>query len=88
MKISGACGRLLCCLVYENEQYRSMKERLPKIGQRVSTAMGEVTVVGNNPLKETVLVELESKATVELPLSEIDITKVKDKSGQQSKKVN
>jgi len=73
MKISGACGRLLCCLVYENEQYRSMKGKMPREGQRVSTPMGVASVVGSNPLKETVLVELESKATVELPLSDIAI---------------
>lgn len=71
MKISGVCGRLLCCLVYEGEQYRAMKERLPKEGQRVSTPTGVARVVGGNPLKETVLVELESKATVELPLTEV-----------------
>ncbi|HEY87812.1 MAG TPA: stage 0 sporulation family protein [Dehalococcoidia bacterium] len=73
MKISGTCGRLLCCLVYENEQYRNMKEKMPKEGQQVSTPMGVVSVVGSNPLKETVLVELESKATVELPLSEVTV---------------
>ena len=73
MKISGACGRLLCCLVYENEQYRNMKEKMPKEGQQVSTPMGVASVVGSNPLKETVLVELESKATVELSLSEVTI---------------
>ena len=71
MKISGVCGRLMCCLGYESEQYRAMKEKLPKVGQRVSTSMGEAKVVGSNPLKETVLVELESEATVELPLSEV-----------------
>jgi len=71
MKISGACGRLMCCLAYEGEQYRVMKEKMPKVGQRVSTHMGEATVVGSNPLKETVLVELESEATVELPLVDV-----------------
>jgi len=71
MKISGACGRLMCCLGYESEQYHIMKEKLPKVGQRVSTPVGEATVAGGNPLKETVLVELESGATVELPLSEV-----------------
>ncbi len=71
MKISGVCGRLLCCLTYENEQYQAMKKKLPKKGQRVSTASGIATVVGSNPLKETVLVKLEGEATVELPLSEI-----------------
>ncbi len=73
MKISGVCGRLLCCLVYENKQYRTMKEKMPKAGQRVSTPMGVASVVGSNPLKETVSVELESQAIVELPLSEITI---------------
>jgi len=73
MKISGVCGRLMCCLTYEREQYRIMKEKLPREGQRVSTPIGAATVVGSNPLKETILVELESKATVELPLSEVTI---------------
>jgi len=73
MKISGVCGRLLCCLGYESEQYRSMKEKMPKVGQRVGTSMGIASVVGGNPLKETVMVELESEMTVEVPLSEISI---------------
>jgi cell fate regulator YaaT (PSP1 superfamily) len=73
MKISGVCGRLLCCLAYESEQYHAMKEKMPKQGQRVSTPMGVAKVVGGNPLKETVLVELESQAIVELPLSKITI---------------
>lgn len=73
MKISGLCGRLLCCLGYESEQYQTMKGRLPREGQRVSTPMGVASVVGSNPLKETVSVELESGATVELPLSDITV---------------
>lgn len=71
MKISGACGRLMCCLGYESEQYHIMKDKLPKVGQRVSTPMGEAIVAGRNPLKETVLVELESGAAVELPLGKV-----------------
>ncbi len=71
LKISGVCGRLLCCLAYETEQYHAMKEKMPKAGQMVSTPMGVAKVVGTNPLKATVLVELESQATVELPLSDI-----------------
>jgi cell fate regulator YaaT (PSP1 superfamily) len=71
MKISGTCGRLMCCLSYESEQYRAMKEKLPKVGARVTTQMGEATVTGRNPLKGTVLVEMESGVTVELPLAEV-----------------
>lgn len=73
VKISGVCGRLLCCLAYENEQYHLMKGKLPREGQRVNTPLGVAIVVGGNPLKETVLVELESQARVELPLSKIKI---------------
>jgi len=71
MKISGICGRLLCCLSHECEQYRAMKQKLPPIGRRVATPMGIATVVGGNPLKETVLVQLESQATVEFPVEEV-----------------
>ena len=44
---------------------------MPKEGQRVSTRMGEAKVISINPLKETVFVELESQAAVELPVSDI-----------------
>ncbi|MFC1934829.1 stage 0 sporulation family protein [Chloroflexota bacterium] len=71
MKISGICGRLMCCLGYESELYRTAKGKLPKVGQQVSTPSGMAVVAGGNPLKETVLVELESGATVEFPLSEV-----------------
>jgi cell fate regulator YaaT (PSP1 superfamily) len=71
MKISGACGRLLCCLNYENEFYHEMRGKLPREGQRISTRMGEAKVIAVNPLKEMVIAELESQATVELPVSEI-----------------
>lgn len=71
MKISGICGRLLCCLGYECEQYRTMKAKMPRVGQRVSVAAGAASVVGSNPLAETVVVEMENGAKVELPLSEV-----------------
>jgi len=70
--ISGVCGRLLCCLAYENEQYRIMKQKLPTLGKHVTTNVGEAKVIGCNPLKETVIVQLESEATLELPLSQIE----------------
>lgn len=71
MKISGVCGRLLCCLGYECEQYRQIKERMPKEGQRVMTEAGPATVVGSNALEEKVLVEYETGARLEVPVSKI-----------------
>lgn len=78
-KISGNCGRLLCCLGYEAAFYRKMKEKLPPIGQRVNTPMGEANVIGVNQLKETVTVQLESQATVELPVAEVNLKKSQGK---------
>jgi cell fate regulator YaaT (PSP1 superfamily) len=73
MKISGVCGRLLCCLAYEHDFYHDMKGKMPRDGQTVSTSMGVARVVGSNPLKETVIVELESQVTVELPVGEVKV---------------
>ncbi|MBI2831673.1 MAG: stage 0 sporulation family protein [Chloroflexi bacterium] len=72
MKISGVCGRLLCCLTYEHEMYRCMKGKMPKEGQKVTTPLGEATVLSGNPLSETVLVQFEeSKAQQEMPLCQV-----------------
>jgi len=58
-KISGNCGRLMCCLKYEQEVYEEKLARLPKIGAIVKTADGEGEVVGVETLKETVKVKLK-----------------------------
>jgi len=85
MKTSGVCGRLLCCLDYEYEQYRAMKEKMPPLHQEVSTALGKAKVVSYNPIKETVTVELETGVTVELPLSQIDWLEKPAEDEQQTK---
>ncbi len=71
MKISGTCGRLLCCLGYEFEQYRDMKRELPRNGENIQTSMGAAVVVGGNPLKGTVFLEVESGARVEMTMKEL-----------------
>jgi len=71
MKISGTCGRLLCCLGYEFEQYRDMKKELLKNGESIQTPMGSAVVVGGNPLKGTVFLEVESGARVEMTMKEL-----------------
>jgi len=81
MKISGVCGRLLCCLAYESGQYQEMKKLMPKVGQEVSTAVGPARVVGVSPLKETVMVETEGEASVELTLAEIKFNEKPSKEG-------
>lgn len=78
VKTSGLCGRLLCCLGYEYEQYRSIKEKLPSVGQDVTTALGKAKVIGVNALKEAVLLQMESGATVEMPVGKITWQKKTD----------
>ena len=84
MKISGTCGRLLCCLGYEFEQYRDMKKELLKNGENIQTSMGSAVVVGGNPLKGTVLLEVESGARVEMAMNEIS-PKNEEKEKEQEK---
>lgn len=58
-KISGICGRLMCCLKYEQEAYEYARSIVPRIGSIVDTAEGKGEVVSNNMLKEQVRVMLE-----------------------------
>ncbi|MDD4239393.1 MAG: stage 0 sporulation family protein [Desulfotomaculaceae bacterium] len=72
-KISGICGRLMCCLKYENESYEHAKEEFPDIGSWINTPEdGEGKVVGINIFKKHVSVELkESKIIKDYPRDEI-----------------
>jgi len=60
-KISGSCGRLMCCLSYEQCGYEEKIKRVPKVGSLVSTPQGEGTVISSNILKEEVKVKLVDK---------------------------
>lgn len=66
-KISGRCGRLMCCLGYEYENYKKYLKGLPKEGERIKTKAGKGKVVSVNALKRKVVVELEEgKQHIEL----------------------
>jgi cell fate regulator YaaT (PSP1 superfamily) len=71
MEISGVCGRLLCCLGYENAHYARTREELPKKGVKVQTHFGPGVITAVNVIKETLTVELENRASVEVPVSEL-----------------
>lgn len=60
-KISGICGRLMCCLNYEQETYETIKMKLPKANSIVKTVDGKGVVVNNNVIKEAVNVKLKKK---------------------------
>jgi cell fate regulator YaaT (PSP1 superfamily) len=57
-KISGLCGRLMCCLNYEQEHYVQTRKRMPKPGSMVSSPDGEGMVLENNAVTETVRVKI------------------------------
>ncbi len=60
LRISGACGRLMCCLKYEHPLYQDFQASAPEIGARVDTPQGEGRVVGHNVPQDTVVVRLNA----------------------------
>jgi cell fate regulator YaaT (PSP1 superfamily) len=71
MKLSGICGRLLCCLAYENKDYAAMRKQMPQPKQEVSTPWGKAKVISINVLKETVTVQLDDETVKEVTLGEL-----------------
>lgn len=63
-KINGLCGRLLCCLNYENEQYAEMKKTMPKLGSTVTVDGKKGKVIELNLFEQSYVVEKEDKTTV------------------------
>ena len=72
-KISGYCGRLKCCLRYEDETYTNLKKRLPKRNTRVKTQKGQGRVVDTQILTQLVMVEYESGEKAAVGLEELEI---------------
>ncbi len=80
-KISGTCGRLMCCLAYENDYYSEVSSRMPKINSWVNTPSGKACVTYNDLIKERVTVKREVDGDVkveEFPLSQITIIHKED----------
>ncbi len=65
-KISGVCGRLMCCLQYEQEQYETTRKKMPKVGKEVVTPDGSGVVWDLNVVKETVRVRIAKGDSYEL----------------------
>ncbi len=58
LRISGACGRLMCCLKYEHPLYQDFAAEAPAVGDRVQTAEGDATVLAHNVPAEEVVVRM------------------------------
>jgi cell fate regulator YaaT (PSP1 superfamily) len=83
-KISGLCGRLMCCLSYENGYYADACKKVPKIGSEVTTPDGKGMVVNVNMLKMQVKVKIEDKDSVSY--HDYDVDKIKFRKPAQNDK--
>lgn len=72
-RLSGACGRLMCCLSYENNGYVELMKTLPKIGEKIHTLKGFGMVVGWHTLKQTIDVQMgeDRSSVIEVELNEV-----------------
>ena len=77
-KISGICGRLMCCLNYEQSTYEDIRKRMPKVGSIVKTNEGTGEVFSNNIVKESVKVKLrkgEEEILEEFKIENVELIK-------------
>lgn len=74
-KISGACGRLMCCLSYENAVYCQFRKGLPKIGKIITTREGPGRVYSHNLQKESISVHVQDRKQIEI--FEPDLTRLR-----------
>ena len=77
-KISGLCGKLMCCLKYENDYYAEMIKIVPKNGTEVITPIGAGRVEGSDILKQTVKVRFESSESTEIKTFKLNELQLRD----------
>ena len=71
-KLNGLCGRLMCCLTYEDDFYRQARKNFPDFGDVIKTADGQARVIGLNILGNTVKVRLDN-AVRDYDVTEIEV---------------
>lgn len=71
-KINGCCGRLLCCLNYEDETYKDYRKLLPEIGSKVETEKGNGQVINVQILEKSYTVKLDNNETITIKVGEKD----------------
>jgi cell fate regulator YaaT (PSP1 superfamily) len=71
-KISGICGRLMCCLKFECDQYKTAGGKESSVGVTVTYQGRQGVIVEENPEEETVILEFPDKERVETPITEIE----------------
>ncbi len=74
-EITGMCGRLRCCLIYEYDHYVELRGKLPRKNKRVITPLGEGKVIDIIPLRQRVVVEIPETGYREFPVEELKYPK-------------
>jgi cell fate regulator YaaT (PSP1 superfamily) len=72
-KVSGQCGRLKCCLVYEQDTYKELRKGMPKVGKRVTTPAGDAKVVELDVLRQRVRVWFDEGGSETFPADVIKL---------------
>ncbi len=75
VKISGVCGRLMCCLKYEQDGYECIKRRMPRVGEIVETERGVGTVIDTYTIQELLKVQFRTDDDTDIELFEISDVK-------------
>ncbi len=70
-KISGQCGRLMCCLTFEFATYKDLKKQFPKMGKTIDTPEGSGKVIRHNAIRDSVAVRLQDGREVEFSGNEL-----------------
>jgi len=74
-KISGQCGRLMCCLTFEFATYKDLKKQFPKIGKKIATPEGSGKVIRHNAIRDRVAIRLQDGREVEFSSRELSQSK-------------
>lgn len=82
-KISGACGRLMCCLRYEFEAYRDFKGRAPKRNAVIDTPLGKGKIVEYDTPKEQIVLRLESGKQIRVALADMTASEAAHKKSEE-----
>lgn len=84
-EITGMCGRLRCCLIYEYQQYVDARQRLPKKNKMVKTPQGEGKVIDVHPLRGSIVVEIPEIGIREFLKDEIELPDEPGEKGNSEK---
>ena len=86
-KISGICGRLMCCLKYEHETYQYLEKQLPKMGKKIETLQGPGIVISKNLMTQSVKVLVEGKHERDREIINMKVAEIENPRGEFPKQI-